>query len=407
MRRPAAPRLLVCPLPGARRQFVQMTLLFVTTMMPGERVTGSEVVSATFIEAMRRAGNRVVVIAYRRVGSRLEGGPDEVRIADRHIETRGPRCAPIGGWPGASQPGSRTRRQNTSPGAFAGRLPHDQRPAAGSDRRRPCADGLGRSRERRVPVAYLAHNVEHQLYREAAERSRWPMSSVNRREAKAIESVERAIVRRAAQVWVLSDKDADSLQALDRAPRRESSRCHPRCPRSASPRAATTLPPSAAGPGRKRRRPALVPGPGRAAPGPPGQGRSRRSRRGAAHLRPLQRDLRGPCAGCRAVPRQESRGCSPLHRRRRGPDQVGRCDRDRHAGRRHSLGATGNHAPPTTVRVAGDPESFAAAVSDRLQEPLSATDRGSAAAWTRARREAFQGAIAIALASSQPEPMPA
>ena len=218
MRRTALPRLLVCPIRGSGTPLDAMTVLFLTTMMPGGRVTGSEVVSSTFIEAIRKAGHRAVVIAYRRIGSGLKIEEDEVCVADRHIETRGAGLRPYW-WMAAG---------------FALRLPYSLAKYRSRRYRRGLASALRRFRpelivvdhaqmawavppDLELPVVYLAHNVEHQLYAQASQRSRWPMSWVNGREARQIESVERQLVRRASQVWALSRNDADAFELLGSA----------------------------------------------------------------------------------------------------------------------------------------------------------------------------------------------
>src|SRR4051812_44852057 len=79
----AARRLRIVP----RRR---MTVLFVTTILPGARTTGSEVCSAAFVDALRARGERVIVLGYHRRGDALlRPGPDDVAPCERRIETRG------------------------------------------------------------------------------------------------------------------------------------------------------------------------------------------------------------------------------------------------------------------------------------------------------------------------------
>ena len=195
---------------------MQMTVLFLTTMMPGSRVTGSEVVSSTFIETIRKAGHRVILLAYRRIGSGLEVADDEICVADRHIETRDAGLRPYWWMTTAILRG----------------LPYSMAKYVSRPYRRELASALRKYRpglivldhaqmawavpdELDLPVVCLAHNVEHHLYAGAAERSRWPMSWVNDREARQIKSVERRLVRRASQVWALSSDDAEALERLE------------------------------------------------------------------------------------------------------------------------------------------------------------------------------------------------
>jgi hypothetical protein len=191
-----------------------MTVLFVTTMMPGARVTGSEVVSGTFIETMRRVGHRVIVLAYRRVGSNPETGADDVCVADRHIETKGAGLRPY--W--------------WMVRGVATQMPYSAAKYVTARFRERVAEILATSEPDLIVVdhaqmawavprnsqsiIYIAHNAEHKLYADAAARAGRPMAWVNRRESMMIESVERGIAERASQSWVLSERDAGSLRDL-------------------------------------------------------------------------------------------------------------------------------------------------------------------------------------------------
>jgi glycosyltransferase involved in cell wall biosynthesis len=199
-----------------------MTVLFVTTIMPGGRRTGSEVASAAFVDAMRAAGHRVVVLGYRRAGTDPPRHEDDVVAADRRIETRAAGLHPLGWMAGAlvrRLPYSVAKYRSAAyRGALGGQLAgaaavvvdHAQMAWAVP------SEGFGR------PWAYLAHNVEHQLYAQAGGRARGPAGWANRREARCIEAVERGLVRDAGGVWALSADDARGLDELGaaRPPRR-------------------------------------------------------------------------------------------------------------------------------------------------------------------------------------------
>src|SRR5687768_12070806 len=64
-----------------------MRVLFLTTVLPGERVTGGEVVSGSFIDALVALGHDVRVVGYRRKEHTPPEDPNEVVADERHIET--------------------------------------------------------------------------------------------------------------------------------------------------------------------------------------------------------------------------------------------------------------------------------------------------------------------------------
>lgn len=193
-----------------------MTILLLTTVLPGEGSTGGESASRAFIEALRAPGHRVVVLGYRRDGSALEPGPDDWPVGSRPIETRNAGARPLG-WLAAalllrlpySLAKYRSRSYRRAVRAALARLrpslvvvDHAQAACAVP------ASGLG------VPFVYLAHNVEHRLYGDAARRARGPLRWLNRREGRRILEVERQLAAGAARVWALSGADAAELGRL-------------------------------------------------------------------------------------------------------------------------------------------------------------------------------------------------
>src|SRR5689334_25240818 len=88
---PCVPKSQGTELPHGMRRFPYlaraMTVVFVTIMHPGGGFTGAEVATRAFVDALRSGGRRVVLVTYRRSGQSVEPGPDDVIVADRHIET--------------------------------------------------------------------------------------------------------------------------------------------------------------------------------------------------------------------------------------------------------------------------------------------------------------------------------
>ncbi|HEU4977662.1 MAG TPA: hypothetical protein VFT42_02090, partial [Solirubrobacteraceae bacterium] len=72
-----------------------MRVLFLTTLLPGMRRTGSEVATQAFADALRAAGHDVRLLAYRRAGSDPPLAPGDTAVADRHIETSAAGLRPL------------------------------------------------------------------------------------------------------------------------------------------------------------------------------------------------------------------------------------------------------------------------------------------------------------------------
>ncbi|MDX6583389.1 MAG: hypothetical protein QOI10_2573 [Solirubrobacterales bacterium] len=193
-----------------------MTILFMTTVLPGGRRTGGEVASSSFIEAMRSNGHRVVVIGYQRPGAPAPLDPDVISAGTRPIESRDGGVR-VGAWLASAiargLPYSiakyRSRRYRRVLQATALATPPDLLVIDHAQMGWALpVEGPGR------PVALLAHNLEHELYGEAAGRGGGPVGWMNRREARLMEGFERRIARAVDRVWTLTRTDAAALNGL-------------------------------------------------------------------------------------------------------------------------------------------------------------------------------------------------
>lgn len=193
-----------------------MRIAFLTTVLPGERRTGSEVVSHAFADALRSGGHRVTVLGYRRQGSQPPTHADDIAVGERPIETSG---APVraAAWFARSllrrAPYSAAKYRSRAYRAEVARL------ADGGDTNLIVVDhaqtaGAVGPLPQGIPVAYLAHNLEHELYRGLAGRATGARAAVLRRESRLIGRVERRIAERAHVAWALSDHDAGGLAAF-------------------------------------------------------------------------------------------------------------------------------------------------------------------------------------------------
>ncbi|MGH2838038.1 MAG: glycosyltransferase [Thermoleophilaceae bacterium] len=192
-----------------------MRILFLSTLLPGLRRTGSEVATQSFVDALRKAGHDVTLLAYRRVNTDPPIAPDDVAAADRHIETLGAGVRPAF-W---------------MLRAIATGRPYSVAKYVGRAYRRAMDDAHARLRPELivldhaqmawlipaggwdVPTVYLAHNVEHALHDELSEHG-GPRSWAHRREARKISEVERSVLKQASALWTLARTDAEALGAL-------------------------------------------------------------------------------------------------------------------------------------------------------------------------------------------------
>jgi glycosyltransferase involved in cell wall biosynthesis len=193
-----------------------VNIAFVTTHLPADRRSGGERVSQAFVDALRDAGHRVTVLGFRRSGDRPALHPDDVAAADRPIETaRAPLRAAL--WLAAAlvarEPYSIAKYRSRVYRAALRRILAERRPAL------VVIDHAGVGAARRVlpagtPTAYLAHNVEHQLYTGLAAAARGARRAVLEREARLTRRLETELVRAAREVWALSEADARALEDL-------------------------------------------------------------------------------------------------------------------------------------------------------------------------------------------------
>ena len=194
----------------------EVRILFLTTLLPGARGSGSELASQAFVDGLRALGHDVTVLAYRRAGDTPPVHPGDVAVADRHIETSGAGARPLL-W---------MARALATPAAVLGGQVRVARATAARSATRLAGEppalvvldhaAMGWLVPRGgwpVPWAYLAHNVEHRLY-EGLAASGGPRRWVNSREAALIRRCEERLCGAAGAVWALTADDADALAAL-------------------------------------------------------------------------------------------------------------------------------------------------------------------------------------------------
>jgi glycosyl transferase family 1 len=196
-----------------------MTILFLTTVLPGGRRTGSEVASQAFVDALRAAGHRVVVVGYRRAGGPAPTHADDIAVGERPIETRTAGLRPAWWWGrglARGLPYSAAKYVSRRYGATASRLVDSLRPGLVIVDHAQVAWAISDGPAPR-PYVYLAHNVEHELYAEQAAARTGAQRRVYARESRRVADIELALAGAARQVWALTREDAAVLGPPDRA----------------------------------------------------------------------------------------------------------------------------------------------------------------------------------------------
>jgi hypothetical protein len=208
-------RVIGMPIHRQDRPNVQTRVLFLTTVLPSRRFTGSEVATQCFIDALRRCGCDVSVLGYRRTGDTLDPTAGEHVVGERPIET--------------SAAGARAFAWLAL--AYARGLPYSSakyrskaylRAVRGVLMERPpdlvVVDHaqlfwLTGVIPEATPIVLLAHNLEHELYAAEAPRRRNVLQRrVYAREGRLLKTAEEGLARRAVQVWTLTGHDGSWFQ---------------------------------------------------------------------------------------------------------------------------------------------------------------------------------------------------
>jgi polysaccharide biosynthesis protein PslH len=185
--------------------------LFVTTVLPSRRGSGSERASQSFIDALRSCGCEVSVIGYRRSGQGTELAPGERLVAERPIETAqaGSRALL---WLGSSivrgDPYSSAKyRSRAYARMVRAVLAEDVYDLVVLDHVQ--LGWVTRWVPRTTALVLVAHNLEHELYAaEAGHRSNPLIRRVYAREARLVRQAEQELGARADEVWALTHHDA-------------------------------------------------------------------------------------------------------------------------------------------------------------------------------------------------------
>jgi polysaccharide biosynthesis protein PslH len=200
-----------------------MNILFLTTVLPGGRRGGGEIVSQQPIEAFIQQGHRVTVLGYQPRETKYQPKAHEISIGTRYIETDTAKYYPL--WWMLS--------------SYLSGLPYSAAKYYSKAYLTKATELLTRSNYdvviidhaqlgwlRQLPIApntkriFISHNIEHELYLEQMHNTTHPIfKRIYRREARLIKRMEDRLAASADRIWTLTDRDAAyfaSVTAPDR-----------------------------------------------------------------------------------------------------------------------------------------------------------------------------------------------
>lgn len=196
-----------------------MKILFLTTILLSQSRNGSEVGTQCFIDALKENGYQVSVLGYLRKGDSLEKADQDVFVvSERYVETKS----------------SKTNALYWMVLSFLKNLPYssvkylskqyidlikeflekDDYEIVIIDHPQLC--WLVPFIKKNIKIITISHNLEHELYIEAAKNTNNFMSNlVYRREAHLIKKQEDQLATTAQQIWTVTENDAKYFSRLE------------------------------------------------------------------------------------------------------------------------------------------------------------------------------------------------
>ncbi|MBA2350250.1 MAG: glycosyltransferase [Burkholderiales bacterium] len=187
-----------------------ISILFLTTALPGESSNGGEIATTNFLDALSQAGHRLTVTGYARPRAHYQTRPRETVIEERHIETDRAGVRSVIWFFTAltknvaysvskywSKKYIRAVTELLTNGNFdLVIIDHAQ-------------IGFLRPYVIHKPVVLIAHNVENLIYEDQASALRGLKKWLYAREARCIRDMEHLLARSSAMVWTLTEKDRE------------------------------------------------------------------------------------------------------------------------------------------------------------------------------------------------------
>lgn len=194
-------------------------VLFLTTILPSQKVGGGEVASQAFINGLEQNGCQVSVVGYIRKGEVFRPKPCELVVEERYIETSKVKAHAVL-WLALSLliglPYSAAKYYSRAYiDLVKSLLAINQFDIIVIDHSQ--LGWLIKSFEHKCKIIFIAHNIERDIYLNHYSNSNNPFNKwLYAREARMIEKLELELSKQATEVWTLTDHDADYFSRLSK-----------------------------------------------------------------------------------------------------------------------------------------------------------------------------------------------
>ncbi|MBC7945431.1 MAG: glycosyltransferase [Burkholderiales bacterium] len=192
-----------------------ISILFLTTALPGDKSNGGEIATTNFFDALSQAGHRLTVTGYARPGAHYQIRPHEIIIEERPIETGRARIRSVIWFLTAL-----TKNVAYSVSKYWSRRYI-----------RTVTELLRNSNFDLViidhaqigflypyiihrPLVLIAHNVENLIYEDQASGSTGLKKWLYARETRCIRDMEYRLAEASVMVWTLTEKDKEYFSRI-------------------------------------------------------------------------------------------------------------------------------------------------------------------------------------------------
>ncbi len=196
-----------------------MNILFLTTILPSQRKTGGEIASQSFIDALEKAGHRVVIVGYQRRDDISLTRSNQISIGKRYIETHKSSYYPLL-WMGLSiltkLPFSGAKYySNNYVQTVKNLLVKDKYDFVIIDHAQIgwIANTLRKTISK---IIFIAHNIEHEIYIALDSTNNGLSKQIYKREARLIKTSEDNLAKIVKQIWTFTSHDLEYFQKLNR-----------------------------------------------------------------------------------------------------------------------------------------------------------------------------------------------
>lgn len=196
-----------------------MKILFLTTILARKKQLGGEISTQAFIDALTKSGHQVSVLGYSRKDDvSFEKSPQEIVIGQRYIESKRTKV-----YSTIWLMSSLLKNLPYSAGKYYSRtyintvkekLLNEKYDVVIIDHSR--LEWLNRFIESKYKTALIAHNIEHEIYLESSKSahnfiSKW----IYAREARLVKEMEDRLAASLNEVWAYTPHDAKYFSSLE------------------------------------------------------------------------------------------------------------------------------------------------------------------------------------------------